>query len=123
MDMRTVFVSCWYFNFESLAQEKDFRLIDVQKDVPDLRTGSLIVYMEVAFDYSATPPRPHYSGKYLIRRVSQSIRKFDGIKDNYVILLLDASPIPTKTIREISAEVHKRAKEFDKSGGHIPLPR
>lgn len=123
MDDKPVFVPCWYYNFDSLAQKKDCRYIDVQKDNPNLVTGTTVVYMEVAFDYSSSPPRPHYSGKHITRRVKQSIRGFDGIKKGYVMLLIEELDAAYDLTHHIGKEVYNRAREFDEKGGVLPFPR
>jgi hypothetical protein len=121
--MEITYLTSWGFAYRELAGEVEVncRWVDFQKDDAAYKTDNLIVYLE--FDF---PPvkegekvgKPKYSGRYLVRKITQTIRTQKGIEKGYVAILLEEAQ-PTK---EIKKEVNRIIKKYEKEGGLIPLP-
>jgi hypothetical protein len=120
MPPKILYTPLWYYDFCSLVGSNgEYRQIDVQREVPGLCSGSVVVYMEVGFDYSQKPARPCYTGKYLVRKVIESIGGFYGLKEGHIAILL--KPLDTEP-PEIEDTVDKMIDRFNKEGGYIPFP-
>ena len=114
----------WGFAYKEISGEcgeVDWRRVDFYKDDPIFRTGNVLVYIE--FDF---PPRkpgenvkaPGYSGKFVVRKIKQTIRDQPGIMKGYVAMLLEE----TESNAQITKEVAKIIAKHEKVGGLISLP-
>jgi len=122
--MEVKYITSWGFAYREVSgesAESSWRRIDFQQDNPAFKTGNVIVYIE--FDF---PPKkageaakkPTYSGKFIARKIKQTIRTQKGIAKGYVAILLKK----TKLTRAMKKEARGIIDKYAKEGKLIPLP-
>jgi hypothetical protein len=126
--MHIEYLTIFGFDYKEIAGEcgeSDWKRVDFRKDKPVYKTGNIIVYLEIDF-----PPRkpgedvkkPTYSGKFVARRIKQTVRKHPGLNPQWVAILLEEIDTTLETHEEIKKEVKSIIDKFEKEGGLIPLP-
>ncbi len=101
--MSIAYVTCPDWHYIEIAGEHPVisgsRRIDVQPDDPLLDWRNIVVYLEFHMPDRKNPDdtRPQgYTGRFLIRKIAQSMRGYPGILPRAVMLLLEEYA-PTET--------------------------
>jgi len=121
--MEKRYLTTWDFAYKEIAGdcgETDWRRVDFQKDDEFFVTGNVIVYVEFGFPETLEekPRKPRYSGKFVVRKIKQTIRRQRGIEKGFVVVLLEETDVTP----EISKSVTDIIDTYTKDGGLIPLP-
>jgi hypothetical protein len=122
------YMTIFGFDYKEIAGEcgqTDWKRVDFRKDKPFYKTGNILVYIEI--DFPAREPgedvkKPQYSGRFVSRRVKQTIRNHPGITKGYVAILLEETDYTEELLLQIRKEVKKIIAKYKKEGGLIPLP-
>jgi len=118
------YLTIFNFDYQEIAGECgeiDWKRVDFRKDKPVYKTGAILVYLDFNFPPCApgeAVKKPQYSGKFVVRRVKQTVRNHPGITTGFVAMLLEE----TESTKKIEKEVSKIIAKYAKEGGLIPLP-
>ena len=126
--MAIEYLTIFGFDFKEIfgdCDEVDWKRVDFRKDKPGYKTGNTLVYIEI--DFPAREPgkdvkKPEYSGRFIARKVKQTIRNHPGITKGYAAILLEESDHTPGLFLEIGEEVKNIIAKYEKEGGLIPLP-
>jgi len=122
--MEIEYLTIFNFDYREIAGECgeiDWKRVDFRKDKEVYKTDNIMVYID--FDFPPHKPgedvkKPQYSGKFVARRIKQTVRNHPGITKGFAAILLEE----TETTKEMKKEVKKIIAKYKKEGGLIPLP-
>jgi hypothetical protein len=111
------YLTIWDFAYKELSGE-NWRKIDFQEDNASFMVDNLIVYIELTRPQKDSTEKPKYSGKFLIRKIKQTVRRHSGIKPGFVALLLEEAKITS----QIEQKIANILTDFNKYGTLISPP-
>jgi hypothetical protein len=118
--MERKYITSWGFVYKEIAAEKEWRQVDFQQDDKAFNTGNLAIYME--FDFPPDAGKAQYTGNFVVKKITETYRKYPGIAKNYVVLSLEDVELTPEQTKEIQEEVAKIKAKFEQEDGFIPLP-
>jgi hypothetical protein len=126
--MEIKYLTIFGFDYKEISGdcgEIDWKRLDFRKDKPIYKTGNVIVYLEIDFpprDPGEDAQKPEYSGRFVTRRIKQTVRNHPVLQKGYVAILLEEFKHTDESLVAIRQEVKNIIAKYKQEGGLIPLP-
>lgn len=115
------YISVWSFIFNEINAQD--RKIDITDRI--VKTGDLVVYVELDFVKTKGESTPGYTGDFCVRGVKQMLSPYPGLKGGFRAILLNAKdefPEILEHVNEITQHILEMMNKFKENGGYLPLP-